>query len=91
MKPLQQEATERINIGGLRETPTGSVAEALGRRLGGPQVQAVMLLDDVIKGITGVSPTEKILDATKNQLERSMQEQYRQGVARPLVWQNPPF
>lgn len=91
IKPLEREAFERPQINSLRETPTGSVVEAIGRRLGGPQVQAVMLLDDVIRLITGKSPAGEIVEASNNQLERSIKEQQRQEVAQPRVWQTPPF
>jgi hypothetical protein len=91
IKPLEREALARPDINSLRSSVGGSAVDAITRRFGGPQVQALMLLDDVIKAVTGVSPTAAVLNATEAQLSRSVKEQQKQGVKYPQVWQNPPF
>jgi hypothetical protein len=90
-KQLGEEAIKKPSMGSLRDTPTGGVIEAVARRFGGPYAQAALLLDDAVKQITGVSPTDAILDASQEQMRRSVEQQRRMGVAQPRVWQNAPF
>jgi hypothetical protein len=90
-KQLKEEAIKKPSIGSLRETPGGGVVEAIARRFGGPHAQAALLLDDMIKQITGISPSESIIEASSDQLRRSVEQQQRMGVQNPQVWQNAPF
>lgn len=90
-RDLYREGVEKPSIGSLRESPTGGVVEGIARRFGGPYAQAAMLLDDVIRQVTGVSPTDVVLDESAEQLRRSLEQQQRMGVARPRVWQSAPF
>lgn len=90
-KQLKKEAVARTAIGDLRESPAGSVVEGIARRLGGPYAQAAMLLDDAIKQVVGVAPTQATLDAAAEQLTRSVQQQENMGVRMPAVWQTAPF
>ena len=91
VKPLEREAFARPDINSLRNSVGGSAVDAITRTFGGPHAQALMLLDDVIKAVTGTSPTEAVLNASQSQLERSVEEQQRLGAKHPMVWQNPPF
>ena len=90
-KQLREEAVKKPSIGSLRDTPGGGVVEAIGRRFGGPHAQAALLLDDVIKQITGVSPTAAVIEASNEQLRRSVERQQQIGVKNPIIWQNSPF
>lgn len=90
-RQLREEATKRPSVGSLRETPAGGVIEGIARRFGGPYAQAAMFLDDAVKQITGVSPTDAILDASQEQIRRSVEQQQQMGVMQPRVWQNAPF
>jgi hypothetical protein len=90
-KQLKEEAVKKPSIGSLRETPGGGVVEAIGRRFGGPYAQAALLLDDMIKQVTGISPTESVIEASSEQLRRSVEQQQRMGVQNPRIWQNAPF
>lgn len=91
IKPLEREAFQRPDISSLRETPGGTVVEALTRRFGGPYVQAGMLLDDAVKQVTGVSPVGAILNAAQEQLRRSTEKTQQMGVRVATPWQTAPF
>jgi hypothetical protein len=91
IEPLKREAFERPDLNSLRNAPLGAVVEAIGRRISGPQVQAVMFLDDIVRQMTGVSPAESVIEASSEQIRRSAEQQQRMGVQNPRIWQNAPF